>query len=61
MLLYKDSLFKDYNTFEIITDEVKKQNDDRIFTGGVRINSGNYRTAEEDKEYREKSLSRILP
>ena len=61
MLLYKDSLFKDYNTFEIITDEVKKQNDDRIFTGGVRIISGNYRTAEEDKEYREKSLSRILP
>ncbi|MBO7345826.1 MAG: hypothetical protein J6U92_07820 [Clostridia bacterium] len=54
-------LFVDFPAFSKITKEVKQSNKTRTFTGGVRINNAMYRTAEEDKNYREQSLKRKLP
>ena len=60
-LIKKDYLFADFNDFSEITDEVKNENVVRMFTGGVRINQGMYRTSKETDEYIEKSLMRALP
>jgi hypothetical protein len=54
-------LFVDFPPFGEIIDEDRDGNLKRAFTGGVRINGGKYRTAEEDREYRERSLKRKLP
>lgn len=61
MVKRKQMLFADFPPVGEITREVKKQNMKRVFTGGVRINNGMYRTTAEDKRYREKSLKRKLP
>lgn len=55
------NIFKDFPPFLAITESVKKENASRIFTGGVRINNGHYRTQAEDAIYRLKSLQRKLP
>lgn len=61
MIKKKDMLFVDFRPTGIITESVKKKNKTRVFTGGVRINNGMYRTTEQDKTYRENSLKRRLP
>jgi hypothetical protein len=54
-------LFVDFPPLGEITDKTRSENHARTFTGGVRINSGMYRTSKEEEEYREKSLQRQLP
>jgi hypothetical protein len=54
-------LYCDFPDMSKITEEIKHQNSKRVFTGGVRINNAQYRTAAEDFEYRQKSLRRKLP
>ena len=54
-------LFQDFSALPPITEKVREENKKRIFTGGVRINNGKYRTAKEDAEYRTNSLRRKLP
>lgn len=61
MVEREQMLFEEFPKLGEITRRVKKQNLSRIFTGGVRINNGMYRTTAEDKRYREKSLQRKLP
>ena len=61
MNIKMDVLFQDFSTIPEITQQIRQENIERIFTGGVRINLGKYRTAKEDAEYREKSLKRKLP
>lgn len=56
-----DSLFSDFPKLHEITDEVRSKNQKRIFTGGVRINNGMYRTSQETDNYIKKSLERKLP
>lgn len=51
----------DFPDIAEITEEVRKENSTRVFTGGVRINKSMYRTAQEDRIYRESTLSRQLP
>jgi hypothetical protein len=46
---------------DIITVETREQNSKRTFTGGVRINNAQYRTAAEDQKYRQESLRREFP
>ena len=57
----RDILFSDFQPLDEITARVREENIVRAFTGGVRINSGLYRTAEEDRRYRVESLKRKLP
>ena len=54
-------LFRDYEKVPTITCATRRDNKKRFFTGGVRINLGQYRTEEEDLNYRKKSLRRPLP
>lgn len=54
-------VFCDFPKFSPITQIEKDRNIKRIFTGGVRINKGAYRTEQEDKNYRIQSLKRKLP
>jgi hypothetical protein len=54
-------LFRDFPDMPKSTDETRAANLRRTFTGGVRINSGMYRTYEEDARYRQESLKRELP
>lgn len=54
-------IFADFSDFSEITDEVRRSNADKIFTGGVRINNSMYRTQEETDEYISRSLMRKLP
>jgi len=54
-------LFVDFPPFGEITEDIRESNRKRTFTGGVRIYASKYRTAKEDKDYREKSLKRKLP
>lgn len=61
MAKIKDMLFSDFPTMKEITEKVKDENKNRIFTGGVRINNGMYRTDEQMKTYVEESLARELP
>ena len=61
MLKNEHMLFADFPEVGKITPEIKKDNENRVFTGGVRIGSGMYRTDEQAEEYKEKSLQRKLP
>ena len=61
MIKYKQMLFIDFPEVGKITQSVKQKNIKRVFTGGVRINNGMYRTDEQDRKYRENSLKRKLP
>lgn len=61
MGIKKKVILTDFPDFGPITDEVKKDNLPKKFTGGVRINQGFYRTDKEYEEYREKILSTPLP
>lgn len=54
-------LFETFPELGEITKKAKKQNMNRVFTGGVRINKGMYRTTLEEKRYRERLLKRKLP
>lgn len=54
-------LYVDYADLPAITDKVRVENLPRTFTGGVRINNGDYRTDAEDYKYRNDSLKRELP
>ena len=54
-------LYQDYTPIGDITERVRQENADRIFTGGVRINSSRYRTKTEDEKYRNDSLCKKLP
>ncbi len=57
----KNMLFADFSPVGEITKAVREKNLKRFFTGGVRINSGNYRTDKEVEKYKAKSLRRVLP
>lgn len=57
----KKYIYEDFGRLEPITDKTRQENAPRIFTGGVRINNGMYRTDKETEEYIEKSLARKLP
>lgn len=57
----KKYIYQDFGDLAPITDEIRDENAPRIFTGGVRINNGMYRTDKETEEYIEKSLARKLP
>ncbi len=57
----KKYIYQDFGGLAPITDEVRNENASRIFTGGVRINKGMYRSDKETEEYIEKSLARKLP
>lgn len=54
-------LYADFNDFSDITDNLRKKNQERIFTGGIRINNSMYRTKEETDKYINDSLKRKLP
>lgn len=54
-------LFYDFPKIGKITSEAKKNNQKRVFTGGVRIGNGMYRTDEETKKYKSDTLKRKLP
>lgn len=60
-LINREIVFSDYDDFSEITENVRSENVSRIFTGGVRINSGMYRTKEETDDYIRDSLSKKLP
>lgn len=60
-IINRDIIFSDYPDFSEITDNVRTENASRVFTGGVRINMGMYRTKEETDEYIRTSLSKKLP
>lgn len=57
----RDIVFADFPEFPEITDEVRAENMARVFTGGVRINMGMYRTDKETEEYIRSTLSKELP
>ena len=54
-------LYADFSDFSDITDNLRKKNQERIFTGGIRINNSMYRTKEETDKYINDSLKRKLP
>ena len=54
-------LFIDFPAMGEITKAAKERNKARVFTGGVRINNGMYRTDAEERKHRENSLRRKLP
>ena len=57
----KNHLYKDFKDFPNITDEVRRINSQRAFTGSVRISNEMYRTSSETSQYIENSLKRKLP
>lgn len=57
----RDVVFADFPEFSEITDEVRAENMARVFTGGVRINMGMYRTDKETEEYIMSTLTKKLP
>lgn len=57
----RDVVYSDFPDFSEITEEVRAENASRIFTGGVRINMGMYRTDKETEEYILSTLSKKLP
>lgn len=61
MLKNKQMLFVDFPKMGEITPKAKQENKKRIFTGGVRIGNGMYRTDEQTKKYQDQSLKRKLP
>ena len=61
MIKHKQMLFADFPRIGKITSSVKSDNMKRVFTGGVRIGNGMYRTDEETAKYRHEALKRRLP
>lgn len=61
MIKHKQMLFADFPKIGEITSAVKDSNKKRVFTGGIRIGNGMYRTDEEAKKYRSDALKRKLP
>lgn len=61
MIKNKEMLFINFPPIGKITPKVKEENSKRVFTGGVRIGNSMYRTDEETKKYKERSLQRKLP
>lgn len=61
MVKQAEMLFVDFPAVGKITKAAREKNMARIFTGGVRINNGMYRTDVEERKHREKSLRRKLP
>ena len=58
--LNRKYLYADFSDFSDITDNLRKKNQERIFTGGIRINNSMYRTKEETDKYINDSLKRKL-
>lgn len=54
-------LFTDFPKMGKITYDVREKNKNRIFTGGIRIGKGMYRTDDEAERYKLDSLRRKLP
>ncbi len=61
MIKHKHMLFVDFPKMGTITSTVKDKNKQRVFTGGIRIGNGMYRTDEEMVKYRSDALKRKLP
>lgn len=61
MIKNKQMLFVDFSDMGKITSEIKVKNEKRVFTGGVRIGSGMYRTDDQAEKYKKDSLKRIMP
>lgn len=61
MVKNKHILFADFPEMGKITPEAKQANRKRIFTGGVRIGNGMYRSDEEASIYQHNALKRRLP
>lgn len=61
MIKQKQMLFADFPKIGKITSTAKEENRKRVFTGGVRIGSGRYRTDEEMMKYRSDALKRKMP
>lgn len=56
-----DYIFVDFEDFPAVTRKTRRQNSQRIFTGGVRVNNSMYRTDAEEKLYIKRSLRKKLP
>lgn len=56
-----DVITPEFPNFGPIDQAVRESNANRIFTGGVRINNGWYRTDEEERQRREAIRSTPLP
>ncbi len=61
MVKNKQMLFAEFPDIGEITAEIKAKNEKRVFTGGIRIGNGKYRTDEQVEKYKENSLKRMLP
>lgn len=61
MIKNRQMLFADFPKIGKITSAAKQANKKRIFTGGVRIGNGMYRTDEEASAYKNNALKRRLP
>lgn len=61
MIKNKQMLFAEFPKIDKITPAVKQANKKRVFTGGVRIGNGMYRTDEETLAYKNNALKRRLP
>ena len=61
MLKKEQMLFTDFPKMGKITYDVREKNKNRIFTGGIRIGKGMYRTDDEAERYKLDSLRRKLP
>lgn len=61
MIKNKHMLFLDFPKIGKITLAEKQSNQKRVFTGGVRIGNGMYRTDEETTAYQLNALKRKLP
>lgn len=61
MVSHRDMLFTEFPKMGEITKKAKSQNMKRVFTGGVRIGSGMYRTDKAMKKYIKKNTKRNIP
>lgn len=61
MVKNSQMLFADFPKMGRITAENKAKNQKRVFTGGVRIGGGMYRTDEQVAQYKRDSLRRKMP
>jgi hypothetical protein len=56
-----NDFYRDLPDLAPITEKTRTENSRRIFTGGVRINKGMYRTTEEEYARRDRILATPLP
>lgn len=61
MVNHNEMLFSDFPQIGEITSKTKAQNMKRIFTGGVRIGGGMFRTDKAQKKFIKKQAKRKLP